>query len=267
MKNVNISYFKFKLFIAMILLGASSLSFGMDTFNDMVLEGYSINRFTNPNELQGTLKNIEMFIKNQDFQVNQIDSDGRTALHIFCKWYEKSIPEYLDHIKFLIRKGADVNKADSAGLTPLIKTCLDEHEQNKKTEIIQLLLESGADANKNSNDDNCALNNPLGIAINRINFETVKLLLKFGSYITNKSLELAIYHKKILELLHLVKDFDNSTNKNNFIDGHADNPEIHDLLTKRWLNSLESKNPFLTLNGKKILKEGLKSDVRIWTQE
>ena len=45
MKNVNISYFKFKLFIAMILLGASSLSFGMDIFEaiEKDLNGNKIN--------------------------------------------------------------------------------------------------------------------------------------------------------------------------------------------------------------------------------
>jgi len=101
--------------------------------------------------------------------VNQVEKDGYTALHLACNKGENlKIAEYLlDH-------GADVNKRDHnrARKAPIHVACLN---QNRK--CVRLLIENGADVNKKD----CDGNTPLHIACKEGNFEIVQLLIESGA--------------------------------------------------------------------------------------
>jgi quinoprotein dehydrogenase-associated probable ABC transporter substrate-binding protein len=77
----------------------------------------------------------------------------------------------LDRVKFLIGKGADVNKPDSQGWTPLLNAA-----RQKKDEIAKALIELGADVNL-ANDGMT----PLVAALMRDHVPTVKVLLDAGA--------------------------------------------------------------------------------------
>jgi quinoprotein dehydrogenase-associated probable ABC transporter substrate-binding protein len=77
----------------------------------------------------------------------------------------------LDRVKFLVGKGADVNKPDNQGWTPLISAARQRHDK-----MVALLIDLGADVNK-SNDDMTALS----AAVMRDHVQTVKVLLDKGA--------------------------------------------------------------------------------------
>jgi quinoprotein dehydrogenase-associated probable ABC transporter substrate-binding protein len=77
----------------------------------------------------------------------------------------------LDRVKFLVGKGADVNKPDSQGWTPLLNAA-----RQKKDEIAKALIELGADVNL-ANDGMT----PLIAALMRDHVPTVKVLLDHGA--------------------------------------------------------------------------------------
>ena len=59
---------------------------------------------------------------------------------------------YLEIVKCLLAAGADKDKADNDGSTPLIEAASGGH-----VEIVQLLLSAGADKDKANNDGETAL--------------------------------------------------------------------------------------------------------------
>jgi len=76
-----------------------------------------------------------------------------------------------DRVKFLIDKGADVNKQDSQGWTPLSNAA-----RQRKAKIAELLLENGADPNIASDGTT-----PLIAAVMRDSVPTINVLLKNGA--------------------------------------------------------------------------------------
>src|SRR5262249_37698894 len=75
-------------------------------------------------------------------EVNACALDGDNALHCVVRWGD------LGAARILIRHGIDVNKAGDLGYTPLHVACMKGH-----MEMIQLLLENGADLFAQSDGD------------------------------------------------------------------------------------------------------------------
>lgn len=84
-------------------------------------------------------------------------------------------------VKALIENGADVNKADQTGMTPLIYAA-----NYGRTESLQEILGAGADVNKKT-----SLKSPLFYAVKAGSVQGVKLLLNAGANIDDEILNLA----------------------------------------------------------------------------
>ena len=103
-----------------------------------------------------------------------------TPLTIIIKRLERPIlfdtPENIQNVhnifKLLIERGADINKQDNYGYTPLIISII----KNNK-DITQILLDRGVDINKPDNDGNT----PLIISINTNNKDITQILLDKGA--------------------------------------------------------------------------------------
>lgn len=79
-----------------------------------------------------------------------------------------------DMIKYLAKNGADINKTNSSGVTPLMFAIMYFPED---TEIVEFLLNHQADFRKKDNEGNTALSGAVGVG--RIG--AVKTLIKHGS--------------------------------------------------------------------------------------
>lgn len=91
---------------------------------------------------RGELAKVKGMLKANPSALTAPGKDGQTLLHSACK-YGKS-----DLVKFLIKAGADVNKPDKIGCTPLHWAC--RRPSNKKTaegklKTVKLLVKAGAD--------------------------------------------------------------------------------------------------------------------------
>jgi len=78
----------------------------------------------------------------------------------------------LARVKFLVSKGADVNKVDDQGATPLTNAARQRHP-----EMVELLLGFGANVNQANNDGM----SPLVAAVMRDHVPTIKVLLGKGA--------------------------------------------------------------------------------------
>ncbi|MGB6968127.1 MAG: ankyrin repeat domain-containing protein, partial [Methyloceanibacter sp.] len=78
----------------------------------------------------------------------------------------------IDRVKFLVGKGADVNKVDNQGATPLTSAARQRHE-----DMVELLIELGADVNLTNKDGTTAL----VAAVLRDHVPTIEVLLKHGA--------------------------------------------------------------------------------------
>lgn len=83
-----------------------------------------------------------------------------------------------DRVRFLIKKGADVNKRDSGGFTPL-----DSAARGRSATLIEILVEAGADPNTPDADGFF----PLLHAINRNHVPSVEMLAKKGANLELKT--------------------------------------------------------------------------------
>lgn len=108
--------------------------------------------------------------------INMQDGRGMTLLH------EAVQCGNIDIVKYLIDRGADVNKKDKLGRTPLL--CVTWYYTNA-SDIVKILLESGADPN--TKDSKKEGNTPLARACEMGNENSAKLLVKYGANVNEKN--------------------------------------------------------------------------------
>ncbi|XP_036409756.1 ankyrin repeat domain-containing protein 26-like [Megalops cyprinoides] len=92
----------------------------------------------------GDLAKIKRYAKKYD--LNQVDKENRTALHIACAYGHSNI------VRFLVENGAKLDLCDKQGRSPLMKAV-----QCQKESCAAILLKSGADPNLRDVDGNTAL--------------------------------------------------------------------------------------------------------------
>lgn len=109
---------------------------------------------------------------NAGADVNKANIDGQTPLYIVSR------DGHYDIAKLLIDAGADVHNADQDGTTPLCVALAMEYPT-----IVQLLIDSGADVNQANVDGDT----PLHFASKGNDIEGVKLLIKAGADMTKKN--------------------------------------------------------------------------------
>ena len=99
--------------------------------------------------------------------MNHVEDRGHTSLWI------SSLRGHVDVVKILLSQhNIDVNAHDLSGVSPLWAAC-----QNNMTEVVKLLLRSGAEPNL-AKKDGCT---PVWIASSRGHEECLKLLIKHGA--------------------------------------------------------------------------------------
>jgi len=141
----------------------------------MATKAYSIHLFheSDPNELllkfaasDENLSNLKELVKNRNPNINQIASNGWTALLISVANGEEKT------VKYLLQKAADPNISNKHGATPLIFA-----SKYGKLTLCKLLLDYQADVNQLDVDGATALMMAARFGHNAI----VKLLIQYGS--------------------------------------------------------------------------------------
>ncbi|MFC1842303.1 ankyrin repeat domain-containing protein, partial [Candidatus Dependentiae bacterium] len=92
---------------------------------------------------RGNIEVVKLLLQ-KGADVNKADKDGQTPLHEACSCFCGK----LDIVKVLLQNGADVNKANKNGLTPLYWACC-----RGKLDIVKCLLQNGAQINKGNDNE------------------------------------------------------------------------------------------------------------------
>jgi len=106
------------------------------------------------------------YLLKKGVDINQAGEDG-TALHIAVR------KKYTDIVKFLVENGADINKKNRDGMTPLVIA-----QSKDLMDIMKLLINKGADVNVK---DPWSRSTPLHHAVSKGDREMVELLLSKGA--------------------------------------------------------------------------------------
>nr|XP_057931201.1 ankyrin repeat domain-containing protein 26 isoform X6 [Doryrhamphus excisus] len=110
---------------------------------------------------KGDVSKLEHLVKSND--INQVDKQNRTALHIACASGNSEV------VKFLVEKKAKLNLCDNENRTALIKAVQGQHDV-----IVNILLENNADPNLMDVNGNTALH----LASSMPSISTVDILVK-----------------------------------------------------------------------------------------
>jgi len=113
---------------------------------------------------------IVKYLVKHGANVNKENKSGETPL--FKAIFNSYFKENQSIIKYLVEHGADINKQDREGRTPLSMTCKKVHES-----MVKYLVEHGADINKEDNYGNP----PLFYAWKYNNEEIVEYLVEHGA--------------------------------------------------------------------------------------
>lgn len=111
----------------------------------------------------GSVSEMEVLYKQNPEIINQTNENGYSPLILAC--YRSNVPV----VKFLLEKGADINKVSDMGTALMAATV------KKNTEMVQLLLDKKADPNITDPNGTTAL-------IYAVQFnapDLIKLLLKY----------------------------------------------------------------------------------------
>ncbi|MCB9233198.1 MAG: ankyrin repeat domain-containing protein [Bacteroidia bacterium] len=110
--------------------------------------------------------------------INQVNQRGKTALHLVLMG-TTSKPIVPEIIQFLLENGANPNLADKKGFTPLLLLVNGSLNENSPV-LTQLLLDFGANVNAKSKKGDNSLEILLNNSRKEINFEVASLLLRAG---------------------------------------------------------------------------------------
>lgn len=110
--------------------------------------------------------NIGVNAKKMKLDIDAKDKGGRTQLHMAVEYSD------LEHVTFLIEKGADINAKDNEGMTPLYTASFEG-----ELEIATFLIEKGADLEAKNDEGMTALH----IASRGGELEIVKILIDKGA--------------------------------------------------------------------------------------
>jgi len=102
-----------------------------------------------------------------------------TPLIIACR---KKNDNY-DMVKFLVEKGADINKKDGFGETPLFAACNITNANENNEKIVKYLIDHGADVNK----EGMFKKTPLYVACESRNVNIVKYLIEHGADVNKEN--------------------------------------------------------------------------------
>lgn len=120
--------------------------------------------------------------------INKVNSEGDTPLLIAIKMQYRKKSDRSDIVKFLLENGADVNRSSQEGDTPLHVVMEQRWRNNKK--IVRLLLESGANVNAKNNENNT----PLFLATRHHLYNLAEILIINGAtYIDGNTLGIHSY--------------------------------------------------------------------------
>lgn len=136
------------------------------------------------NTINNSPKNVKAMI-DMGFPVNKMIQGDPSATPL-----AHAASSHLIEIgRLLIEAGADVNKPDTIGQTPLMDACF-----KGDYKFVKLLLDNGADINKGSNSGKT----PLQYAVSSENYDLVKYLLENGAdpFTKNKYSETALDRAK-----------------------------------------------------------------------
>lgn len=144
---------------------------------------------------QGNVKEIEELLDN-GADIERIDNLGRTPLH------QATLLINTEVVRLLVKRGANVNAKTFGGVTPLHNAV-----QRNQIDSVKILLEAGADVNSTTFYDN---RTPLHIAYNLGRIEIVELLLAAKADInikdSNGKIPLLLARPEVIEALSIIKD-------------------------------------------------------------
>uniref|UniRef100_A0A3Q2PMM8 Ankyrin repeat domain-containing protein 26 n=1 Tax=Fundulus heteroclitus TaxID=8078 RepID=A0A3Q2PMM8_FUNHE len=145
---------------------ASALSDGYDNLKDKDLG--KIHKAA----LQNDLAKLKQLVKKND--VNQLDKENRTALHVACA------SGHAEAVQFLVDSKAKLDLRDNQSRSALMKAVQGQHE-----DIVKILLDNRADPNLADINGNTALH----LAANIPSISTAALLLQHGAEIDTRNKE------------------------------------------------------------------------------
>ncbi|XP_078787856.1 ankyrin repeat domain-containing protein 26 isoform X13 [Oryzias latipes] len=122
--------------------------------------------------LQADLAKLRQLVKKND--INQLDKDNRTALHIACA------SGHVEVVQFLVENKAKLNLCDNQNRSALMKAVQGQHER-----CVSILLENHAEPNVVDVNGNTALH----LAANIPSISTAVLLLQHGAEIDAQNKE------------------------------------------------------------------------------
>ena len=112
-------------------------------------------------------------IKKYNLDINQVENEGKTALHIAAQQGN------FNNVKLLVKRGISINQRDKNGTTALMLAAKNGH-----TEVITFLLNHGAKIKDKDKLNNTALFYAAGYS----NVKTTQLILRHGANLYHKNI-------------------------------------------------------------------------------